>query len=821
MKTLTDYFSWHYLFAPKKILKIAANFLEFFYYYFSASLLARTFFAPWKRQTTKRERAFSLQNFFHVFSFNLISRSVGAVIRTIVLLSWLLTEICTFLFFVCLIPAWIILPGFTFPFFLLLKEKPDPVERLIKKGVKEPKKIFSFLVKTEMSQFLFARLGISKREVATFLASVPVSESPPFLLSEKGASSTHAFYFLAKDWPPFKDFLFQKELDEKDVLAVCRWFERIKKEKRQKARFWEKENLLATPGIGKDWAHGYTLNLDRHSEDLTQPLPYSHHLVGREKETEQIQQVLSRAEENNVLIVGQPGVGRHTIVLEFAKNVKEGKVNPSLAHKRVLSLNLRLLLGKYKTLRKAKSLVEFILKETANAGNIILVIDSFDKYISTGSDRVDLSDLFKETAVGTKLQIIGITTPEAFQKYIFPNQEITESFEKVEVKPPTAKQAMIILQNTTPFYEKSSRVFVLYQSLLEIIKKADQYVTDIPFPEKAIDLLDESCVFVSTQLKKKVVTPEEVDQVLAQKTKIPLGEIKKEEKEKLEHLEKLLHQRIVNQEEAVSQVAKAMRRSRLGIAQKNKPIGTFLFLGPTGVGKTETAKALAESYYGGEEQMLRFDMSEYQGPEAIERVLGSSKTKEPGIIASAIRKNPFSLLLLDEIEKANPDVLNLFLAILDEGFFSDAFGRKIDCRHLIIIGTSNAGGEFIREEINRGFKKEELPAKVLDFVQRKGIFSPEFLNRFDSVVVYHSLNKDQLRMVARLLLKRLNQRLADKNLSLKITDELVEKVVELGYSPTLGARPMNRVIQDKIEDQIAQKILKGELKKGQEAELQI
>ncbi len=820
METFFAYLTWHYAFAPRKLVRIASNFSTFFYYFFSARLLIRTFFAPWKRLTIKRERALTLSNLTHVLSYNLISRSIGAIVRGIVLLGWFLAESFTFFFFVFLIIAWVIIPGFTLPLFLYLRKPPDPAQKLVKKEAIEPAKIFPLLGKTEMGKFLFSRLAISPAKLATAIAKTPAKDQT-FSLPSKTPSSTRLFYLLAKNWQPFNQFLFDKNLDEKDVLAVCRWFERVKRQERKKIRFWELESLLSAEGIGKDWAYGYTLNLDKYSNDLTQPLAYSHHLVGREKETELIQQVLSRAEENNVLLVGQPGVGRHTVVLEFAKRVKEGRVNPILAHKRVLSLSLNLLLGTSESLMAAKGTIEATLKEAAGAGNVILVIDSFDKFISTGSGRVDLSDLFKETSAGARLQIIGITTPAAFQKYIFPNLEITKIFEKVEVSPPSLKEALIILQDTTPFYEKRNRVFVLHQALSQIIKKSDQYVTDIPFPEKAIDLLDETCIFVSDKLKKTTVGPEEVNQVLEEKIKIPLGEIEKEEKEKLEHLEKLLHRRIVNQELAVNQIAKAMRRARTGIARKDKPIGTFLFLGPTGVGKTETAKALAEAYFGSEKRMLRFDMSEYQGDDAIKRVLGFQEGEEPGLMAAAIRKNPFSLLLLDEIEKSHPDVLNLLLVMLDEGFFTDAFGKKIDCRNLIILGTSNAGSEFVREQLKKGVSKEVLADEVLDFVQKKEIFSPEFLNRFDAVVVYQPLTKDQLRAVARLMLKRLNQRLAEKDLSLKIADQLVERVVELGYSPTLGARPMNRVIQDKIEDQIAQKIIKGELKRGQEVEVDL
>ncbi|HUS52232.1 MAG TPA: ATP-dependent Clp protease ATP-binding subunit [Candidatus Bathyarchaeia archaeon] len=819
MKIISAYFSWHYVFAPRKLLKIAGNFLTFFYHYFSAGLLVRTFFTPWKRQNIKRERRLTLTNLLHVFSFNLISRSLGAVVRGIVLIGWALAEITTLGFFVILIPSWIIIPGFTYPLYLLLRTPPDPAEKLTGKNIVKPQEIFNFLAETEMGKFLFSRIGSPEKMVDSLKKSL--SKDQPFPLPAKSPSSARLFYLLAKNWEPFKKFLFDQKLDEEDVLTVCRWFKRIKKQKRQKVRFWELENLLSRGGIGKDWAYGYTLDLDRYSDDLTQPLPFSHHLVGRKRETELIQQVLSRAEENNVLLVGQPGVGRHTIILEFAKKVKEGRINPSLAHKRVLSLNLNLLLGASESTIIAKGKIEEILKEAASAGNTILIINNLDKFVSSGPGRTDLSDLFKKTSTGGRLQIIGITTPAAFQKYIFPNQEITKVFEKVEVSPPTLREALIILQNTTPFYEKRNRVFVLHQSLSEIIKKSDQYVTDIPFPEKAIDLLDETCVYVATKLKKVVVAPDDLNQVLEEKIKIPLGDIEKAEKEKLENLESLLHQRIVNQETAVNQIAKAMRRSRIGIAQKDKPIGTFLFLGPTGVGKTETAKALAEAYFGDEKRMIRFDMSEYQGDDAIKRVLGFQEKDEPGLIASAIRKNPFSLLLLDEIEKAYPDVLNLFLVMLDEGFFTDAFGKKIDCRNLIIIGTSNAGSEFIREQLKKDPDDGKLPDKVLDFVQKKEIFSPELLNRFDAVVVYQPLNNEHLRLVARLLLKRLDKRLAEKDLSLKITDQLIEKIVELGYNPALGARPMKRVIQDKIEDQIAKRILKGELKRGQLVEVDL
>ncbi|MFC1727340.1 AAA family ATPase, partial [Patescibacteria group bacterium] len=325
--------------------------------------------------------------------------------------------------------------------------------------------------------------------------------------------------------------------------------------------------------------------------------------------------------------------------------------------------------------------------------------------------------------------------------------------------------------------------------------------------------------------------------------KIPIGSIQEKEIEKLTKLENIIHQRVVNQEKAVKAIARAVRRNRVGISVHGKPIGSFLFLGPTGVGKTETAKALAESYYGSEKMMLRFDMGEYQGQDAVDRVLGSARSKEPGLLTKAIRQNPFSLLLLDEIEKAHRDILNLFLTMLDEGYFTDAFGRKVDCRNLIIIGTSNAGTELIRQRLSgkhpgsgatnqatlpRGetkatqtFDYQSLEKEVIDYIQRERIFSPEFINRFDATIIYQPLTQDHLYLIAELMLKRLNNRLKKKKISVKITPELLRRIVELGYNPALGARPMNRVIQDKVEDQIAQMILKGKTKKGQEVEVKI
>jgi ATP-dependent Clp protease ATP-binding subunit ClpC len=825
MNNKENYLDWHFVKIPKSIADSSQNLFIFITYFFSTGSLLRTLFAPWKRQVIKkRSPGWSFTEFFEVLTFNLISRFIGALARLFLILAWFIAGLMTVIFGILAFSLWIILPGFTFPLYLLFKKRKTKLEKLIGKKISDPEEWLATFSQSPVGQFTLSRLLLNTEEVQNLSFTKKEKEKfnknwQEFLKSKTSLpNSRDALAFLIKQLTPFKKFLAKKKLKTKDALSLINWFFRSQETALENVNPLKLENLLKIPPLGKNLAFGYTPTLNRYCTDLARPLPYSHHLVGRQRETSQMEQILSRTTGNNVLLVGEPGVGRHTIVEEFAKKIKEGRVNPSLAHKRILDLGLRRLLSEAKSAMSAKGVIESVLAEAAYAGNIILVIENFDQYVSIGPGRIDLTNIFIK-AVQSGVQIIGITTFADFAKYLYPNQELFKGFGKVEASPPSNEEALIILQDTLPFYEQRSHVFVTFQALKETIDKVDKYVVHIPFPEKAIDLLDETCVYAS-QKNIKIITPKEINQVISDKTKIPLGEIQEEEAQKLQNLESIIHRRIINQKEAVIAIARAMRRARTGIAKSNRPIGTFLFMGPTGVGKTETAKALAEAYFGSDDRMIRFDMSEFQGRDALDRIIGSAQSSDPGLFAKAIRKNPFSLLLLDEIEKTHSNILNLFLTMIDEGYFTDAFGQKVDCRNLIIIGTSNAGTELIRQRIGQ-ISEAELEQEIIDHVQREGIFSPEFVNRFDAVVIYHPLSHEHLKQIAGLMLANLNKRLKKKELRVKITEELLEKVVKLGYDPAFGARPMNRVIQDQIEDQIAQKLLKGKLKKGEEIEVKI
>jgi ATP-dependent Clp protease ATP-binding subunit ClpC len=388
-------------------------------------------------------------------------------------------------------------------------------------------------------------------------------------------------------------------------------------------------------------------------------------------------------------------------------------------------------------------------------------------------------------------------------------------FEKVEVAEISEDETLMLLEDMALRLEAKYKKFVSYSALRDIIAYCSKYLPAIPFPEKAMDLLDEAMVYLK-QSQDKLLLSEHIARIITEKTHIPVGKMEKEEKQILLNLESLIHEKIIGQKEAVQEVSTALRRARAEVTIKKGPMGSFLFLGPTGVGKTETAKALADIYFGSQDRMIRLDMSEFQSVDDIPRLLGSPG--QEGFLTTQVRKRPFSLILLDEIEKAHPNILNLFLQVLDEGHLTDGLGRKVDFKNSIIIATSNAGYKIILKSLQ---EKDWVGVKqsLLDFLFEEGTFRPEFINRFDAMVVFKPLTKENLLAIAGLMLNKLKKNLKEKEIELIINEPLKNKIVELGYNPTFGARYMSRVIQDKVENILASAILSGEVKRGSRVEI--
>ena len=625
---------------------------------------------------------------------------------------------------------------------------------------------------------------------------------------------------LAKTDLIFKKILIDYQLKVDDIKNLVRWLENLRERIDKQKRFWEWSNLVKRGSLGREWIAGYTPTLDKFSIDITALVKKQNfpEIIGHQEEIKAMERILARTEINNVLIVGEPGSGRKSMVYALAEKSVLGESLPEINYKRVVQLDLTNFLAQLTSLEEIETVLDTIFREVLTAGNVILVIDEIHNFIS-GSLKpgtVDISGILGSYLASPAFPIVAITTFEGLHKNIEQNTSILSLFEKVEVAEVSLEETLELLQNLSLVLEQKNKKFISYQALRNIITYCEKYLPAIPFPEKAMDLLDEAMVYLK-QSKDKVLLPQHIAEIFSKKTQIPVGEIEEKERNILVNLEKLIHERIINQEEAVVEVATALRRARTKITVRQGPMGCFLFLGPTGVGKTETSKALAEIYFGSEEKMIRLDMSEFQNVNDIPRLLGAPG--QEGLLTTPVREQPFSLILLDELEKAHPNILNLFLQVLDEGHLTDGLGRKVDFKNSIIIATSNAGYQIILQALSDPNKWANLKKDLLDYLFQEGIFHPEFVNRFDAVVVFKPLTQENLLAVADLLLKKLKQNLKEKEIDLVITEPLKQKIVELGYNPVFGAREMRRVVQDKIENVLAQAILTGEIKKGCRVEI--
>ena len=687
---------------------------------------------------------------------------------------------------------------------------------------------YSLLKDNPKLNFIFSRLLLDFKEVKKEIKNSPSlnSASFPEVIFESlkiAQKKNHlrielgdALSALAKTDLTFRRILVANNLKAEDIENLTLWLESIEEKIKQRKRFWEYENLAKRGTLAKNWTAGYTITLDKYSFDLTDSIRKKDlEFIGHQEAMGLMERTLALGEINNVLLMGESGSGRRSMIYALVQKSILGKSLPELNYKRVVELDMSALLAKLESSEEVESVLDRIFQEVLSAGNIILLIDEFHNYIGQGARPgvIDISGIISPYLRLSQFQIIAITTYEGLHRYIEKNSSILSLFKKVEVSGISKEETLTLLEYLTFVLEKKHKVFISYPALSQIISLTGRYFPSFPFPEKAIDVLDAAAVYVASLKKEKVVLPKHIARIVTEKTEIPVGELAAKEREALLNLEDLIHQRIINQEEAVREVSTALRRARSDITIRKGPMGCFLFLGPTGVGKTETSKALAENYFGSEDKMIRLDMSEFQDIKDIPRLIGSEK--EIGLLTSSVRESPFSLILLDEIEKAHPNILNLFLQVLDEGHLTDGFGRKINFKNTIIIATSNAGYQVILEALKKKTDWLKVKQQLLDELFEKAIFRPEFINRFDAMVVFQPLSKENLLEIAELMLSGIKKNLEEKGIEFVITKELKEKIVELGYNPTFGAREMRRVIQDKVENVLAEALLSGEVKRGQ------
>jgi len=635
-------------------------------------------------------------------------------------------------------------------------------------------------------------------------------------------SSKEILISLAKTDEFFKQVLVNYDLKATDLEGLTSWLDLVDRNIKLEKEFWSKENLARQGSLGKDWASGYTITLDQYSKDWRRVVANwkFKEITSHLKQIQDAEVILSRDNNAAVLVVGDSGSGRRSILEAIAHRSYLGQTLPNLNYRRVVELDMVKLSASIQDFEKLEGTLDRIFSEVLYAGNVILAIDNLENFAGQNIQKagaVDITGILSKYLSMPGFKFIGISTYEGLHKNIEQVAAFSQLLRKIEVPEITEEETIDILQVNALEAEYRSRVFVLYPAIREIVNLTARYMPSQPFPEKALDVLNQAIVFVQSR-REKIVLPHHIAQIVADKTQIPVGKMEVKEKETLLNLESLIHEKLINQEEAVREISIAMRRARAGLGSKTRPMGSFLFLGPTGVGKTETSKALAQIYFGGIEKMIRIDMSEFQAISDIPRLLGATSPVEmQGLLTTPVRESPFSLVLLDEIEKAHPNILNLFLQVLDEGHITDGQGRKVVFTNTIIICTSNAGADMIFKSVESGqpLVKDDLLATLFN----KGMFRPEFVNRFDATVIFHPLTKENLLDIAQLSLKSLQKNLKEKEINFEITEPLKSKIVELSYKPAYGAREMRRVIQDNVENVVAQALLSDKIKKGDKIEI--
>ncbi|ABO65465.1 ATP-dependent Clp protease ATP-binding subunit [Geobacillus thermodenitrificans] len=641
-------------------------------------------------------------------------------------------------------------------------------------------------------------------------------------------------------------------------------------------------------------SHVNTPTLDSLARDLTAIAREGRldPVIGRSKEIQRVIEVLSRRTKNNPVLIGEPGVGKTAIAEGLAQQIVNNEVPETLRDKRVMTLDMGTVVAGTKYRGEFEDRLKKVMDEIRQAGNIILFIDELHTLIGAGGAEgaIDASNILKPALARGELQCIGATTLDEYRKYIEKDAALERRFQPIHVDEPTVEESIQILKGLRDRYEAHHRVSISDEAIVQAVKLSDRYITDRFLPDKAIDLIDEACSKVRLrsftappklkELEQKLeevrkekdaavqsqefekaaslrdmeqrlreeleetkrawkekqgqenseVTVEDIAAVVSSWTGIPVSKLAETETERLLKLEEILHARVVGQDEAVKAVAKAVRRARAGLKDPKRPIGSFIFLGPTGVGKTELARALAEAMFGDEDALIRIDMSEYMEKHSTSRLIGSPPGyvgyEEGGQLTEKVRRKPYSVVLLDEMEKAHPDVFNILLQVLEDGRLTDSKGRTVDFRNTIIIMTSNVGADALKRNKYVGFniqdgnqQYKDMKGKVMD--ELKKAFRPEFLNRIDEIIVFHSLEKDHLKQIVRLMADTLVKRLKEQDIDLELTEAAIEKIAAEGFDLEYGARPLRRALQKHIEDRLSEELLKGTIAKGQKVAVDV
>ncbi len=688
-----------------------------------------------------------------------------------------------------------------------------------------PQQLFEALKTNWQFQFLLLRYQLRPQDIEAQL-SPNVADSAAlwnraFALAAKvpvhEISAGVILVALMQDNQAIDQLLEHQGMDMNDIAGGLLWEESLWQ------RVLRPKYHESFGGIGRDWASGFTPILDKYGRNISIGIQKGNQdfsSVTRGHVIEQIMTDLSKADRRNAVLIGEVGVGKTALVYALAeKLLKGGKDVPeALRYKQIVQIDPGIITASVSQKANLELIFTDIVKNATKAGNIILFFDEAQLFFGTQPGSVNVGSILLPILQASRLSFILAFTHQDWSQVSSLNPSLAQQFAPVEVGPADRDQTVAILQDISIAFETQAKHPITFKALQAAYDLADRYIHGKEMPSKAIDLLSDSLNYPDNGL----ITEQSVAHATEILTNTKVAEASAAEKSELLHLEDLIHKRMINQSRAVEVVSNALRRSRAGVRNPNRPVGSFLFLGPTGVGKTELTKSLAAVYFGSEKSMVRLDMSEYQNQSDVERLLqAASQTERGSSFLQQINQNPFSVVLLDEIEKAHPDILNLLLQMLDEGELTDSSGHQISFKEAIIICTSNAGANEIRAEIEAGKQLEQFEPALIDSLINQNVFKPELINRFDEIVLFRPLNKEELLQVADLIIVGVNQELEDKKVSITLTPAALQYLVDVGYDPRLGARPMRRVISRLVENLVAKKLLSGEVQKGAQLTLDV
>lgn len=720
---------------------------------------------------------------------------------------------------------------------VMVMERAGALAEQLHHGAVLPIHVFGAMLSSGSGATLFGRLGTDfeglKTRLRNALAKVPKFEQTVTIGPEvfdtlftayadaarqrRSAGTLDVLLAMSASEGVVREILDDLGIPHQHVVNVATWV-RIREELRERYRRYRSSNALRPKaGMNRAMTAIATPILDAFGEDLTAfaAAGAMGPVVDRTREFRELFRIFESG-RRGVILVGESGVGKSAIIEGLADRMAADDVPDLLKDKRLVRLSVaRLTSGAAPATAQERLMVA--LSEAGRSRNIVLVVEQLEHLMgvaSGGASAIDLGDVLATEMERTGLVLIGATTPDAYRQFI-ERSSLGGTLERIPIAEPEGDDAIQIIEARSIIVEAQQKAFFSYGAIEACVKLSDRYLHDRFLPEKAINLMEEVATMVRTSRgERQVVTAQDVAKVLEEKTGIPAAQVTEDEAQKLLHLEEDMHQRIIGQDEAVKMIAAALRRARVELREGKRPIATFLFLGPTGVGKTELAKTVAETYFRSEDAMVRLDMSEYQDASSASRLIGAapgySGAESGGQLTEAVRRNPFTLILLDELEKAHADILNLFLQVFEDGRLTDSAGRTVDFTNAIIIATSNAGTPYIQSAVGEGKTVEQMKQALLE-TELKGIFRPEFLNRFDGVIVFTPLTQEQVLEIAKLMLAKVAGQLEAKGIKLKVTDAAANELAIAGFDPLFGARPLRRVIQERVQDALATFLLQNKI----------